>query len=222
MKKKKSKKQRSIFRYVPVLLAVIVIAIGAIAFIFQNSFMEFFKTQYSFEDAVNAIEKIDAKYNVSFSDYDEGLEYLYHHPPRDPLNAGEIGPILEDYSRISGDEPVNLLVGFRKNFLEADKYYKLSKKTVKADLSNYGLQCKNEPYIFESIENQNISIQKINESLSSLLLLKEKYPENFAILDISDKWIDLYQDIIIDSQAEITYKIDFFNQFCLNQTNSTN
>ena len=198
-------------------MAAIVLIIGLVAFLC------FFTVRYSFEDAVKEVEKIDARHNISFSDYDKGIEYLYTHPPRDPLNSGEIDPVIREYSRIKGDEPVNLFIDFRKNFFEADKYYKLSHKTYKADLHKYGMQCKNEQYIAESLGNKNISAQRMNASLMSLLLLKEKYPDNFKMLGISEEWIGLYHDLQIDFKAEMRYNEDLFKEFCSNQTtNITN
>jgi hypothetical protein len=217
MNAKKSKKKKNAFRYIPVMLAAIVLALGIFAFVSEPSFIGFFNTRYSFDDAVKAVEKIDAKYNVSFSDYSKGLMYLYSHPPKDPLNAWKIDLVLKDYSKISGDEPANLFVNFRENLLEADKYYKLSRKTYKSDI-HYAVVCKNRQYFMESLENKENSLQRINTSLSSLISLKQNYPENFAVLNISEDWINLYSDIQEDFTAEIKYDAETFNSFCSNQT----
>ncbi|MEM4336532.1 MAG: hypothetical protein QXG86_00835 [Candidatus Woesearchaeota archaeon] len=212
--KKKKKENYNIIKYLPVVGASIFIIIGLV-FLFLKPYT---MGIYSFEGAVVKVSKIDSKYNVSFSDYSRGLEYLYSHPPRDPLNSREIDPIIEEYSKISGDEATNLFIDFRKNLLLADKYYKLSQKTYRADLHKYGIKCSNAPYIFESINNQNISAHVLNKSVSSLLLLKERYPEKFEKLNISESWINLYKNIPIDFEAEIKYKIDLFNSFCANKT----
>jgi len=215
-RKIKNKKPKSrVLGYSLVILAAIILVAGGVYF-----FSDFFRT-YSFEDAVKEIQKIDENHNVSFSDYEKGLEYIYSHPPKYPLNAGQIEPIVRGYAKIRGNEAVNLFVDFRKNLLEADKYYKLSQKTYKADPHTYGLRCSYLPYIQESAKNQNLSAQKLNASVTSLSLLKEKYPDNFEMLNISDSWIKLYSAIQEDFKAEISYKAGMFDSFCSNNTSNS-
>ncbi|MBW3022713.1 hypothetical protein KY308_01250 [Candidatus Woesearchaeota archaeon] len=221
-KNQSKEKHLSKLSYIPIFLAAAIMAIGFVSFVMDPVFFGLFTGKVeSFEDAVQMVQKIDSEHNISFSDYDNGFYYIYHNPRADPLNVGEIDDILKQYSRIHGDEAVQLFIDFRMNLLEAEKYFKISKKSSKGDIFEYGLRCRNEPYIFESIENQNISAQRISASTTSLLALKSKYPDEFSLLGISDDWIDLYLAMPEDFQAEIEYTLENFNKFCLNSTSES-
>ncbi len=200
-------------------IAVIVVVFALILFLFSYSAFFSGRKASTFGEAVQMVEEIDSAHNISFSDYQRGLYYLEDNPRYpNPLNFDEMEVVLEEYDEIRGDGNVELFTDFRINLLEAEKYYRLSQKSYKADLHNYGLRCKNEPYILESINNTGKSVENIREMLANLDELNEKYPEDFNSLNISGEWIKIMANEIIDLEAEASYKKAFFNNFC-NETN---
>jgi len=197
---------------------ILIFSVLVILFVF---FLVFKQKHYSFDEAVEKINRIDERHNVSFSDYQKGLFYLRYHPRYpNPFNVDEIKEVIKEYSKINGDEPTNLFVDFRKNLLEAEMNYRLSYKNYKGDIQNYPLQCRNKNYVYESVAYQNESIREINEMLTNLSLLKERYPIEFSKLNISEDWIKLMNNTIVDFQADIDFKLETFNQFC-NKSNET-
>jgi len=177
------------------------------------------KIASSFEEAVSIIDEIDKSHNISFSDYERGIPYLISKPRYpNPLNTPEIDILVREYKSIIGDEAVNLFTSFRAHLAEAEKYYKLSTKTYRADIHHYGISCSNREYVVESISNINKSIDELNLSVKSITNLKQKYPQNFNFLNISENWIKLMNDSMVDFQAEIDYKITEWNKFCKNNT----
>jgi len=212
--KKKREQKRNYLRFIPLVLAAIVLAAGIAVFVSEPTILGFFNRQYSFSDAWSAVKSIENAHNVSFSDYDRGFDYVYRHPPKDPLNVNDVDPLVSEYDKISGDKSITLLVNSRKDFFEAYRYYLLSKKTYKADIHLYPLVCSNRQYIEESAENQKRAAEKLNSSVSYIIALQDSYPEYFSELGISEKWISLYSAIPEDLQAEINYKIDAYNALC--------
>lgn len=216
MKKKRIKKKKTNY----FAICMFVVAVALIIFIFISTFKQ--KT-YTFDEAVKKISQIDSRHNISFSDYEKGLFYLRAKPRYpNPFNVAEMQEVLEEYSAIVGDRAANLFVDFRKNLLEAEMHYRLSYKRWEGDIQNNPLQCKNKGYIAESIAHQNSSIKKINAMLINVTELKVNYPNEFSKLNISEKWIKLMNDTITDFNGDITYKLDFYNRFCLNKTGPIN
>lgn len=177
-----------------------------------------------FGSAVNKISKIDKANNISFSDYSNGLEYLRTHPRYpDPLNLNEIDPILEKYNKISGSEAVNLYVSFRRNLLLSEKYHQLAYKTYKGVTEEYGIRCSWKDYILESIDNQKKCVEAGTKAVKDIRELKEKYPDKFNQLNISDEWLTNTKNFYIDYEGDVGKKENDYRYFCvLNMTKKIN
>ncbi len=186
------------------------------------SMAEFF-TGNNFNYAVAKINKIDAANNISFSDYSNGLEYLRMHPRYpDPLNINEIDPITKEYSKVVGAETTNLYASFRKNLLLSEKHYMLAYKTYKGDIEKYGIICSNNESILESFQNKNMSIEFGRNALQNINELKEKYPNEFSQLNISDEWLTNTKNFYIDLEGSLGHQKELYNYFCIiKQKNST-
>jgi hypothetical protein len=213
------------FRWVwPAVIIIFIVLAVLVVYLQKPGLLDFSsKKAKTFEDAVRLVSKIDANHNISFSDYKKGIFYLESHPRYpNPFNFDEMDVVLNEYGSIvaeSSDESARLFVDFRKQLVEAEKYYRLSRSSSKGDLHQYGVSCKNYPYYVSSLENTNASIEKIELMLETLKDLKEKYPENYNSLNLSGDWVKLMNDEITDFNAEMKYKIDLWDQFCIgNQT----
>jgi len=192
-----------------IVLAVIVILLQAYPI----------KWASSLEKAVEIVDKIDEEHNISFSDYKNGIYYLQSNPRYpNPFNFDEMDTVVREYKSVWGNEPVNLFIDFRSFLVEAEKYYRLSLKSSKGDLAKYGVSCSNRQYVLDSINNTQKSIEKLNLMLQSLGSLKQKYPDEFNFLNISNKWIKLMNTTAEDFQGEIDYKKDTWNRLCGNST----
>ncbi len=198
--------------------------------LFTSCSMAGFFTGNNFKDAVNKINAIDKENGISLSDYENGLEYLRLHPRYpDPLNIEEIDPIIEKYSKVTGDEAANLYVSFRKNLLLSEKHYMLAFKTYKGNIEKYGIRCSYNESILESFSNQNKSISFGTDALKNIKELKEKYPNEFSQLNISDKWLTNTKNTYIDTEGNLGHQKELYNYFCvekhqnntLKQQNST-
>jgi len=198
-----------------VLPAVIIVFIVLLAVVLWFLFPV--KIAKDFGQAVSFADEIDKAHNISFSDYSRGIYYLISNPRYpNPLNPDEIETLTREYGMVYGSESVKLFTGFRINLANAEKYYKLSGKTYKANLHDYGINCKSRDAVVESIENLNKSIQNLNIAINNIAELEQKYPSEFGILNISQDWINLINASGEDFQAEIEYKITEWNKFCNN------
>ncbi len=216
VKKKISKKKNSVSEKTEAkskkpFFILIIIAVAIIV----TLMLVIFPKAYSFEEAVQKVEKIDNSYNISFSDYSKGLYYLQYNPryPH-PLNPPEMDEIIKKYSSIKGEEPVELFIDFRTSLMEAEKHYRQSKKSYKGEPVKYGVYCSQSEKLNASIENTEKTIEKMKEALSSIEKLRQEYPEKFEMLEISEDWIDLLSDEAIDFKAEIRYKRETFDEIC--------
>jgi hypothetical protein len=204
-----------------ILPAIIIAAIIAAVFVIWQSGI-FGRYAPSFNDAVKMVGGIDKAHHISFSNYQKGIYYLESHPRYpNPFNFDEMGSVAKEYRSIVGNEAVKLFIDFRSNLVEAEKYYRLSKKSSRGQPGTYGVECKNEPYFLEALNNTEKSIEKVNLMLESLGQLREKYPSEYESLNISDNWVKLMNNTPVDFTAEMQYNKDVFYQFC-NKTNSTN
>ena len=181
-----------------------------------------FFTGNNFNDAVAKINKIDAANNISFSDYSNGLEYLRMHPRYpDPLNINEIDPIINKYAKVVGTADTNIYVSFRKNLLLSEKHYMLAYKTYKGDTEKYGIDCSYNESILESFQNKNMSIKLGRNALQNINELKEKYPNEFSQLNISDEWLTNAKNFYIDLEGSLGHQKEIYNYFCIIKHNST-
>ena len=231
MPKKKAAKKKSVTKMqkpekikerakwiLPVVIIFIVIA--AILMALQMGI--FGKRAGRFEEAVSMVNEIDRAHNISFSSYEKGIIYLESHPRYpNPFNFDEMDIMLKEYRSIAGDDAVKLFIDFRSFLVESEKYYRLSMVSSKADPHKYGMSCKNGPVLFDSINNTQRSISSIKSMLQSLNGLKENYSDEYNQLNISDKWVNLMNKTITDLRAEITFKKDYWGQFCGNFSNQS-
>jgi hypothetical protein len=172
----------------------------------------------NFNGTVDKINAIDKENNISFSDYENGLEYLRTHMRYpDPLNTDEIDPIIKEYAEITttGEEAAGLYVSFRKNILLSEKHYMLAYKSYKGDIKKYGVRCSFNESILESFSNQNKSIALGRDALQDIKALKEKYPNEFSQLNISDEWMEMMDDFYTDSEGDLGYKNQQYEYFCI-------
>lgn len=212
VEKKETKKCCNHCSIVAISVIVIIIAAGV------ASYFIFFADSRatSFNKAVNLISEIDEAHQISFDSYEKGIYYLESHPRYpNPFNFNEMDQVISEYSALKADDKAaNLYIDFRINLLEAEKYYRLSKKSARSDIHLYGIRCRDAPIVVESIHNIYNSIDELNQTFETLMKLKEKYPKNYNSLELSEEFVDKISKESIDFEAEITFKTDNWKDFC--------
>lgn len=169
------------------------------------------------------LDAIDARHNISFSDYHNGLAWLRDHPRwPNPFNVPEIEQVIEEYAALLPDSAGSssaeaLLLVFRIAILEAERHYKLSYKSSRGDIIRYPLKCSNAEYILDSIAHQNASVEALDRALSAAAELRERYPEEYALLNLSEELLQKLGNERIDFEAEIAFKLESYNAFCVSK-----
>ena len=192
----------------------------AIAFLLLALLLAGCASSSDFGALLAQLDAIDARHNVSLNDYHNGLTWLRSHPRwPNPFNVPEIEQVLEEYGALLPDsatspKPEALLLTFRIALLEAERHYKLSYKSSLGDIIRYPLKCSNREYILDSINHQNASIEALGRALSAISDLREYYPKEYALLNLSEEMLQKLANERVDFEAEIAFKEESYNAFC--------
>lgn len=205
----------------PVLIIVFIAIVVFVIYLQWPNMSKMFADRHadSFDEAVKIVGEIDQSHNISFSQYEKGIYYLDSNPRYpNPFNFDEMDVVIKEYNSIksanSVKSAVELFKSFRINLVDTERYYRMSKKSGRADLQKNGVSCKNEPYVNESIANKRKAIDSANEMFAALDTLKKDYTVEYNSLNLSEKWVDLIKNIPVDLEAEITFTQQTWNQFC--------
>lgn len=184
-----------------------------------------FGGKMTYEKILEKIAEIDNKYNMDFhEDYQYGMEYLWYKPRYpNPINPDDVPGIIAEFEKIKegieDDRPSLLLVDARINFLEAEKYFKLSKKYPLKGSVYDGFNCGDMDAIKEAVGNLNLSVKHGRIAIEALNDLESNYKKETDIIDISRYWIKSVNETFDELADKARKNQNTISYFCLNQTN---
>lgn len=183
-----------------------------------------FGGEMTYEKTLEKTAEIDSKYNLDFhEDYQYGMEYLWYKPRYpNPINPADVPEIIAEFEKIKesieDDRPSLLLVDARINFLEAEKYFKLSKKYPLKGSVYDGFNCRDMDAITEAAGNLNLSVKHGRIAIEALSDLESSYKKEAGIIDISRYWVKSVNDTFDELADKARKNQNTINYFCLNGT----
>lgn len=198
----------------------VLIAVTAMLLVFKYAK---FGEDMTYDESLKKIADIDKKYGMKIDDYQQGMDYLWLKPRfPNPLNAKDIPPVIEEFNDIRNDvakdSPSFLLVDARIHLLEAERYYKISKKYALKGYVEDGFNCNDRDDIIYTVTNINSSVDHGRMAMENLNELQEKYKDEANTVDISRFWVKSVNKTFDELAAKAKKNERVINYFCLNES----